>query len=111
MYLIFSLPRYDLDAMRATLRQRAEEQGSGPTDSLNPGNNHKTDAGGMGKGVCLPVCITALNNHNIDINKESSRSNREVLHERKEKKNKPRVQPHAEQFRVSGHQITCLLSR
>jgi hypothetical protein len=37
MYLTFSLLRNgDVDANRAASRQRAEEQGSGPTDSLNP---------------------------------------------------------------------------
>lgn len=76
-----------MNAIRAASRQRAEEQGSGSTD-----NNHKTDAGSVGKGVCLPVCTTVPNNHNININEESSRSNREVLHERKKKKNKPGAQ-------------------
>lgn len=96
MCLIFSLPRDDdLDAIRAALRKRAEEQGSGPTESKSM-KQPQDRCWGVGKGVCLPVYITAPNNHNTDIDKESSRSNREVLHERKEKKNKPRVQPHAE---------------
>lgn len=102
----------DLDIIRAaSSRQRAEEQGSGQLIAWIHETTTRRMLWVQGKLYACLCVFTATDNHNIDINKEYSRSDREVFCERKKKKQTQGTVSCRISSKHQNTESTCLLSR